>query len=102
MVAGVFVNANGMTRCWNCLYRHFVLVAFLHADLVIGIPGVLFSISENCWRGYLFFTKVVLRAQLSTHSRSLPSFFFTNEISATTGWVDLSQLLVLLALFEIP
>jgi hypothetical protein len=43
MVAGAFVNPNGMTRYWNCMpgaKRDFVLVAFLHLDEVIGIPEV--------------------------------------------------------------
>jgi len=43
MVAGAFVNPNGMTRYSNCMpgaKRDFVLVAFLDLDEVIGIPEV--------------------------------------------------------------
>jgi len=40
MVAGAFANAHGMTRCSNCPYGGFVLVAFLDSDEVIGIPGL--------------------------------------------------------------
>jgi len=63
MVAGAFVNENGITQCSNCPYLGFVLVAFLDSDQLIGIPRVLLSISQIRGRGYQLFTVALLRAQ---------------------------------------
>jgi len=66
MVAGGFVNPNGMTRYSNCVpgaKRDFVLVAFLDSDEVIAIPEVLSSISEISGTGYRFLTGALLRAR---------------------------------------
>lgn len=39
MVACAFVNLNGMTRCWNCQYRRFVLVTFHDLDYMTDNSG---------------------------------------------------------------
>ena len=97
MVANVFNGPNSMMQC---PYRDFVLVIFFHSDAVIGIPGVLLSITKISGRGYRFFTVGLLSTCLSTNSCSPPSSF-SIEIRAAAGSVHLSPLLVSLALSEI-
>jgi len=88
IVAGAFVNPNGMTRYSTSMpgaKRDFVLIAFLNSDEMIGIPEVLSSISEISGTGYRFFSAAWLRARYSIHSRSPLSFLLVYMIPAAAA-----------------